>query len=91
MLALRMLQITLCLYVKPFISLVICNSQLVLSLYLNSAYVLGNGAMTSRSGFASENGISPTASIVLAIVVMIASVAAGCLRFWRTDILSLEE
>lgn len=91
MLALSMLQMTLCLYVKPIISFVICNSQLVLSLYLNSAFVLGNGAMTIRSGFASENGISPTASTVLAIVVMIASVVAGCLRFRRTDILSLEE
>ena len=91
MLALSMLQMTLCLYVKPIISFVICNSQLILSLYLNSAFVLGNGAMTIRSGFASENGISPTVSAVLAIVVMIASVAAGCLRFRHTDILSLEE
>ena len=91
MLSLSMLQMTLCLYVKPIISFVICNSQLILSLYLNSAFVLGNGAMTIRSGFASENGISPTVSAVLAIVVMIASVAAGCLRFRHTDILSLEE
>lgn len=91
MFALSMLQMTLCLFTKPIISFVICISQLVLSIYLGSAFVLGNGAMTIRSGFAVENGVSPTISALIAIVVIIASIITGCMRFQRTDILSLEE
>lgn len=48
MFALSMLQMTLCLFTKPIISFVVCISQLVLSVYLDSAFVLGNGAMTIR-------------------------------------------
>lgn len=91
MFALSMLQMTLCLFTKPIISFVVCISQLVLSVYLDSAFVLGNGAMTIRSGFAVENGISPTVSALIAIAVIIACIITGCIRFQRTDILSLEE
>lgn len=89
--ALSMLQMTLCLFIKPVISFIICFCQLSLSIWLDSAFVLGNGAITSRSGFAVENGISPTVSAVVALVVIITSTIVGCVRFQHTDILSLEE
>ena len=91
MFALSMLQMTLCLFTKPITSFVVCISQLVLSVYLDSAFVLGNGAMTIRSGFAVENGVSPTVTAIIAIAVIIASIITVCMRFQRTDILSLEE
>lgn len=89
--ALSMLQMTLCLFIKPVISFIVCFCQLSLSIWLDYAFVLGNGAITSRSGFVVENGISPTVSAVVAIVVIITSTIIGCVRFQRTGIINLEE
>ena len=89
--ALSMLQMTLCLFIKPVISFIVCFCQLSLSIWLDYAFVLGNGAITSRSGFAVEDGISPTVSAVVAIVVILTSTIIGCVRFQHTDILNLEE
>ena len=89
--ALSMFQMALCLFIKPVTSFVICIGLLILSIYWNSPFALGNGAMTIRSGFIANSGISPAASVLLAIVIIVISILVGTIRFQYTDILSLEE
>lgn len=89
--ALSMLQMTLCLFVKPVVSFVVCISQLILSIYWNAPFILGNGAMTIRSGFIAEDGISPAISAFIAVAIILISMISGTICFQYTDILSLEE
>lgn len=91
LMALSMLQMTLCLLVKPVISFLISMALLVTAVYCNSPLVLGTGAMVIRGKALVPGGISPTAAAIFAVCVILISAGAGCLRFKYTDILGLEE
>ncbi len=91
LMALSMLQMALCLWVRPIVSFLISMALLVAAVYLNSPLIPGSGAMTIRSGALVGDGIPPYAAAIWAICVIVFSAVAGCLRFQVTDILKLEE
>lgn len=89
--ALSMLEMTLCLLVKPVISFLICMLLLVLTMFWSSPFSLGIGAMAIRSGYVTESGIDAGQSCLFALAVIVLCILIGCWRFKRTDILGLEE
>lgn len=89
--ALSMLEMTLCLMVKPVVSFLAVLALLVLSVLWNSPFALGIGAMTIRSDLLVPLGIDSWLAAGTALAVILACVAAGTLRFRHTDILGLEE
>ncbi len=98
MAALSMLQMTLCLFMKPVFSFLICQIQLVLALFWKSPLCLGEGAMAMRSSWVATDsfgpqyaGVSTYAALVFAAAVLVLCVIAGTVKFRHTDILGLEE
>lgn len=91
MIALNLLEMTLCLYVKPIIAFIICMLLLVLPLFWDSPLALSIGAMAIRSVFVVESGIHAASSAGVVAAVIVGSVFAGCNRFRLMDILGLEE
>lgn len=98
MAALSMLQMTLCLFMKPVFSFLICQTQLILALFWKSPFCLGEGAMVMRSSWVAADdlglqyaGDSTYAALAFAAAVLVLCVAAGTVRFRHTDILGLEE
>ena len=89
--ALNMLEMTLCLFVHPAVSFLACIAVLVLSVYWNSPFALGNGAMVMRSALVAPDGIDPWVAALVAAAVILISVIAGVLRFQSADILNMEE
>lgn len=89
--ALNMLQMAMCLLVRPIIGFLISMAILVLSIYCNLPFVLGNGAMAIRSALLVPNGISPAFAALTAVAILLASAILGAWRFQNTDILGLEE
>lgn len=89
--ALNMLQMAMCLLVRPIIGFLISMAILVLSIYCNLPFVLGNGAMAIRSALLVPNGISPAFAALTAVAILLASAILGSWRFQNTDILGLEE
>lgn len=96
--ALSMLQMTLCLFVKPVISFLICQAQIIIALFWKSPFCLGIGAMVLKSDWVATDdfgpeyaGVSTWACTAFSLAVIAVCVAAGVIRFRRTDILGLEE
>lgn len=89
--ALSILEMTLCLFLKPIISFLITMLLLITAVYWNSPFVFGTGGMVMRSRFLAVDGADPVISIVFALLILVGSILAGSLRFRRTDILGLEE
>lgn len=89
--ALNMIQMTLCLLIKPVYSFLLCMSALVLSIYWPSAFALGNGAMAVRSALSCADGISTSSQISIAVGAILVATAAGTIKFKRFDILGQEE
>ncbi len=97
--ALSMLQMTLCLFMKPIFSFLICEVQLILAIFWKSPFCLGEGAMVMRSAWTATAdyfgpeyaGVSTYVSAAFALAVLIACVVAGTVKFRHTDILGLEE
>lgn len=85
------IQMTLSLYVKPILSFLICISLLVIAVYVSTPFAVGNGAMVIRSGYLSESGIDPGFTCAVCVVIYIACVVLGTIRFQHTDILGIEE
>lgn len=90
LMALNMLQMVLCLLVKPVFSFLICVCLLVVALFINSPYVLGNGAIASRSGVLLEQGLDPVAASLFCVAAIAVIVAVGVIRFDRMDHLRYE-
>ncbi len=88
--ALNMLQMVLCLLVKPVVSYLVCVALLVLSIYWNAPFDLGSGAMAMRSALVAEGGHGPRAMIAVLLSVIAGCAAVGCLVFKHTDILNKE-
>lgn len=89
--ALNLLNMTLCLIIKPILSFFLNTMLLVLAVYCNSAFVLGNGAMTIRSNAVVPGGHRPEISICISILAAIVFIAVGSQYFWHADILNSEE
>ena len=89
--ALNMLEMTLCLFVQPVISFIVCMSMLMFAAFWKSPLALGIGAMAIRSSVIVENGIEPIHVVILTLTLIGICIGAGCWRFRRTDIFTLEE
>lgn len=91
LMALSMLQMTLCLFLKPVVSFLISMALLAAAVYCNSPLAVGAGAMVIRSRIVVSGGISPSLAAATAVCVIVLSAGVGCVRFQYTDILSGEE
>lgn len=96
--ALSMLQMTMCLFVKPVVAFLICQVQLILAIFWKSPFCLGEGSMVLRSSWVATDyfgpeyaGVSTCVSAVFALAVLVICVIVGVIRFRHMDILSLEE
>ena len=85
--AMSMLQMTLCLYMKPVFSFLICFSTLGMSTYMSIPWAIGNGAMGIRLILFTENGTDVFSSVLISCGVLIGSILAGLLRFKKMNIL----
>lgn len=88
--AVNMLQMTLCLIMKPIFSFLICICTLIVSLFLYTPFALGNGAMAIRSGLVTGGALSSGLSALFCAIVIICSVIIGVVRFDRMDFLRYE-
>jgi len=91
LMAISMLQMTLCLLIKPVISFLVSIALLVAAVYCNSPLILGTGAMVIRNNILVANGISPIMATLVAVCIIFISAGVGCLFFKNTDILGVEE
>lgn len=89
--ALSMLEMLLSLLVRPVISFLSCMCLLILALYWESPFALGNGAMTMRSRLLSTDGLAAGSVIAVCVIVLIICAIVGAIRFRHTDILGMEE
>lgn len=85
--AYNILQMTLSLFVKPALAFMICLALLVLSIYINSPYMLGNGAMLLRSGLMLPYGQNPWQTAAAAITIIVVCFLISIRRFRYMDIL----
>lgn len=85
LMALNMLQMVLSLLIKPIFSFLTCLCLLVLSLFISSPYVLGNGAMVLRSGIVLEGGQEAITTLLFCLAVIIFCSMIGILQFNRMD------
>ncbi len=89
--AFNLLEMTLCLFVKPILSFLLCIGALVMSIYVDKDFLLGNGAMTIRNIVINSSG-SNLGVVLLSISITIAGCTIlGFLRFSRMDILPRED
>lgn len=91
LMALGMVQMALCLLVRPVIGFLISLAVLMLAVFWDFPLALGTGAMAVRSVYLVSDGVDPGKAALVAGVVMLAGVVAGCLRFRYTDILGMDE
>lgn len=89
--ALNLLQMSLCIFTKPIASFMLCVEILLLSVYVPNDFVLGNGAMTIRSEYVTNNGSSPVICLMTSCAIIALCVAVGTWRFSRLDILPSDE
>lgn len=85
--ACNILQMTLSLFVKPALAFMVCLALLVMSIYVNSPYMLGNGAMLLRSGLLLPYGQNPQWAAAAAIGVIAICAVSSIQRFRHMDIL----
>lgn len=88
--AVSMLQMTLCLIVKPVISFLISLSLLTLSAYVSSPWILGNGAMSLRSALLGGD-MDPGKAGTTALTAAAFCILLGMALFRKRDILDTEE
>ncbi len=89
--ALSILEMTLCLVVRPVISFFLCIAMLILAIYVDSPFVLGNGAMAARSSLIAETGQPPLAVALTCLAVIAVCMIAGSAIFKRSDVLGSKE
>lgn len=89
--ALNILQMTLCIFMKPIVSFLCIAGLLVLSVYVSNGLILGNGAMTIRTVLERSSGVTPKTTIILAITVISLCILVGMWAFKKTDIFPHED
>lgn len=90
LMALNMLQMVLCLLIRPVFSFLSCICLLVMSLFFDSPYALGNGAIVARSGILLEGAQDPVPTALFCVAVIGICVIIGIIRFDRMDHLRYE-
>lgn len=89
--AFSILEMIGCLFVKPILSFIACLCLQIMSIFLEYAFILGNGAMVIRSKLVITDGIQPYIAAVFTIVFIIFAIIIGSWKFERCDILDAEE
>lgn len=85
----NLLQMTLCLFIKPAISLIICLGMLVFSVYIPSPWMPGNAMMGIRNSIALETA-ELWILIVCLVVLFIGTLMTGRKRIGKMDLLGQE-
>lgn len=89
--AFSILEMVGCLFVKPILSFIGCLCLQIMSIFMEYAFILGNGAMVIRSNLIITDGIPPYIAAVFTIVVIVSAIIIGSWKFERCDILDAEE
>lgn len=89
--ALSILQMTLCLLIKPIFAFLTSLLILLTSIYWNSSLILGNGAMGIRSGLLVSDGIDPWVVIIECVVAIIICATLGAGFFEHYNIIGEKE
>ena len=89
--ALSMIEMLLCLITKPILAFLSCMLLLAFAAFGSSQWFLGVGAMSIRSSYVMEDGISPLFSACYALGIIITCILIGMAAFKKADILSVEE
>ena len=88
--AFSMLQMTLCLVMKPILGALVCICLQIISLFVDSPLFIGNGAMVARSGVLIQGCQDPMLGILACLTVIGISMVVGVVRFQRMDHLRFE-
>lgn len=88
--AFSMLQMVLCLIVKPVFSFLLCVCIMIVSLFFSSPYFPGNGAVVVRSDILVEGALDSAAMARTCLVIIAGSIFVGIIRFGRMDLLRYE-
>lgn len=91
--ALNILQMLLTFVIKPIYAFLYVVSSLMLTTYLESSFILGNGAMIIRSVriTGKSSGVSPDVVIALSCFIIVLCVLVGLRYFRKYDVLDYEE
>lgn len=89
--AINIIQMVLCLFVKPIISCLVCMLLMVFAVYCNSPFALGNGAMLVRNEIFVENGYNMYAAMAVCAGTVMVSIIFGYIKFRKYDILGVDE
>ena len=89
--SLSLLQMTLCLFMKPIFSFMISMGLLMAGVYVVSPWMLTDEAMGIRNVLFCYSDAAIIRSIIFPVVVGIGSIIAGVIRCRNTDILGMED
>ena len=89
-LCLSLLQMALCLYLKPIFSYIISVIICIASAYTTNFLLIGNYAMALRSNHIVSDGVSRKNGIIIFALISVVSVLAGAIRFKKYNILDKE-
>lgn len=90
-LSMSLLQMLLCLVIRPTFSYILSVVVMIASAYYLSPALLGNYAMALRSDKVITNGVPLETGIAYTLVLMTLSVFLGILVFQKTNILNKDE
>lgn len=90
-LALSILQMFLCLLMKPILSYIVSIVMLISSAYYFSPFLLGNYSMAVRSNRLIENGFNVNVGVAYAFIIIVISIILGLLIFKKYNILNSKE
>lgn len=88
---LSLLQMTLCLVLKPILCFLLSEIVLLVSVYWSSPLILGNGAMGIRSGLLTARGVDPLMVCGECVVIMLLCAGLGTWAFKRSNIIGAKE
>lgn len=81
-----LLQMTLCLFMKPVYGFLVTACLLISSAYYTSPYLIGNYAMSVRYDPVIKDGVCIAAGLAVSLVLLPVFAGAGMIRFRRYDI-----
>lgn len=87
---LNMLQMVLCMHFKPVFCFFICVCILIVSIYVDAAPVIGNGAMAIRSNAIVSGGLDWRFELLWSVIVFVGCILIGGWTFNKMDILDRE-
>ena len=89
--ALSLLQMTLCLVLKPILCFLLSEIILLVSVYWTSPLILGNGAMGIRSGLLISKGVDPWIAAGECVIIILLCAVFGTWEFKRSSIIGAKE